>query len=257
MRRFPPAPLSQRAIWARRLAYFGLAVVIAGMALLRYRPVPVQTGFAVVGAGLAIAAASITAAAWAFFQIWRLGARGAAHAWRAFIVAAAILIWPASMFYIARELPRINDISTDIADPPAFGRSGAAMQARDGHVPAQASEAARQAQAGYYKDIKSLLLELKPEDAYKIVKEAAQKLGWRIVDEQVPTARSPAGRIEAIDVSLLLRFPDDIVIRITPQAKGSRIDIRSVSRFGRSDFGANAKRIRLFLSEAAALASDL
>lgn len=42
-------------------------------------------------------------------------------------------------------------------------------------------------------------------------------------------------------------FKDDVVIRITPAGNGSRIDVRSVSRVGRSDLGANAKRIRKFL----------
>jgi len=41
---------------------------------------------------------------------------------------------------------------------------------------------------------------------------------------------------------------DDIVVRIRAEgASGSRIDIRSKSRVGQSDFGANARRIRAFI----------
>ena len=140
MRRFPPAPLSARAVWARRLAYFGLAVMAAGLLLLRYRPVPVNAGFAVLAAGLLAVAAALAAAAWAFAEIWRTGARGASEAWRALILAVAMLAWPAAVAFGARGLPRINDISSDLADPPSFGRSRQAMLLRDNHVPGQPAD---------------------------------------------------------------------------------------------------------------------
>jgi len=73
-------------------------------------------------------------------------------------------------------------------------------------------------------------------------------MGWDVV------ARAPAeGRIEAIDTSQWFGFHDDIVVRIRPAGSGSRIDIRSKSRVGRSDLGANAHRIRTFTSKLKAL----
>ena len=41
------------------------------------------------------------------------------------------------------------------------------------------------------------------------------------------------------------------MIRITPTAAGSRVDMRSVSRVGKSDVGANAARIRDFFTKLA------
>jgi uncharacterized protein (DUF1499 family) len=68
-------------------------------------------------------------------------------------------------------------------------------------------------------------------------------LGWRIV------AAVPAeGRLEATATTPVLRFKDDVVVRVVPALNGSRVDIRSVSRFGRGDMGANAKRVRAFLA---------
>jgi len=68
-------------------------------------------------------------------------------------------------------------------------------------------------------------------------------MGWEVV------ARAPAdGRIEAVDTSEWFGLIDDIVIRIRPEgSSGSRVDIRSKSRIGQSDFGANARRIRAFI----------
>jgi uncharacterized protein (DUF1499 family) len=45
------------------------------------------------------------------------------------------------------------------------------------------------------------------------------------------------------------RFVDDIVIRVTADGSGSRVDMRSLSRQGRSDFGVNAARIRAYMGE--------
>jgi uncharacterized protein (DUF1499 family) len=67
-------------------------------------------------------------------------------------------------------------------------------------------------------------------------------MGWEIV-----AADAAAGRIEATDTTFFFGFKDDVVIRIEPDAVGSRIDVRSVSRVGTSDVGTNAKRIRAYL----------
>jgi uncharacterized protein (DUF1499 family) len=73
----------------------------------------------------------------------------------------------------------------------------------------------------------------------------ARQTGWKIVDEN-----QAEGRIEATATTRWFGFKDDIVIRIAPSAgNGSRVDIRSVSRVGRSDLGTNARRIRAFLEK--------
>jgi hypothetical protein len=59
-------------------------------------------------------------------------------------------------------------------------------------------------------------------------------------------------RIEATDTTLLFGFKDDIVIRVAAAGSGSRVDVRSLSRVGKSDFGVNANRIRKFLRQLAA-----
>jgi uncharacterized protein (DUF1499 family) len=79
--------------------------------------------------------------------------------------------------------------------------------------------------------------------------EVARALGWEIV------ATAPAdGRLEATDRTRWFGFRDDVVVRVRPDGSGSRVDVRSVSRVGRSDLGTNARRIHRFL---AALTSGL
>ena len=69
-------------------------------------------------------------------------------------------------------------------------------------------------------------------------------MGWEIV-----AAVPEEGRLEATDTTAWFGFKDDIVIRITPEGEGSRLDIRSMSRVGKSDIGKNAERIRAFLAK--------
>ena len=72
----------------------------------------------------------------------------------------------------------------------------------------------------------------------------AQTEGWQIV-----TADKSKGRIEATDTTRWFGFTDDIVVRLTPWGAGTRVDVRSVSRIGRSDIGTNARRIRRYLAQ--------
>ncbi|WP_332675583.1 DUF1499 domain-containing protein [Aromatoleum sp.] len=152
---------------------------------------------------------------------------------------------PAYWLGAAGKLPPIHDISTDLADPPAFV---AVLPARGPQSnPAEhAGAAVADAQRAAYPDIRPLILALPPVDAFALALRAARAMGWEIV------AQDPAaGRIEATATTLWFGFRDDVVVRVTPADGGSRIDVRSLSRVGVGDVGANAKRIRTYLSRIA------
>ncbi|HEU0306092.1 MAG TPA: DUF1499 domain-containing protein, partial [Lysobacter sp.] len=72
--------------------------------------------------------------------------------------------------------------------------------------------------------------------------QVARDMGWELV-----AADATAGRIEATDTTLWFGFKDDIVVRVEAEGSGSRIDVRSLSRVGKSDVGTNAKRIHAYL----------
>ncbi|MBV8030923.1 MAG: DUF1499 domain-containing protein, partial [Betaproteobacteria bacterium] len=142
----------------------------------------------------------------------------------------------------AQSVPRIHDITTDMENPPVFAavlpmRKGAENKADYG-----GKEVAEQQKAGY-PDIQPLRLAVPPNVAFARAREAAQEMGWEIV------ASDPAqGRIEATDTTFWFHFKDDIVVRIAGDGAGSRVDVRSLSRVGRSDIGTNARRIRAYLA---------
>lgn len=239
-------PLAASAVWSRRLAVFALALAGIGVALSRARPAEALAGLSVLSAAIVIALAALLSAAAATVVIWRTGRRGVADVLGAICLAAILLAYPAYMALQSIRLPLINDVSTDLSDPPGFSRSSAAMTARGARPADDAPESMRDEQRRAYPDIQPIILDLEADDAFPLVQRAVAALGWRIVDQTRPGGRTGIGHIDAIDRTLVMAFPDDVTIRIRPLAGQTRIDIRSVSRYGRHDFGSNAQRIRKF-----------
>jgi uncharacterized protein (DUF1499 family) len=148
----------------------------------------------------------------------------------------AVLAWRAS------RVPAIHDVTTDTMQPPPFL---AVLPLREGALnPVEyggPDVAAKQKQA--FPDIVPLTLDLPPARAFDRALAAARSMGWDLV------ASDPAGgRIEATDTTFWFGFKDDVVIRVTPQPNGSRVDVRSLSRVGGGDIGANAARVRKYLA---------
>jgi uncharacterized protein (DUF1499 family) len=155
---------------------------------------------------------------------------------------------PVAMWRQAVNLPPIHDISTDTENPPRFVAVMALRQgARNG---TDYSPATAQQQRSGYPDIAPLRLDAPPAKVFAAAERSARAMGWDIVD-----VAPQDGRIEATDTTLLFGFKDDVVIRIAPQGSGTRVDMRSLSRVGGSDIGANAKRIRKFMQRLADEAS--
>lgn len=146
--------------------------------------------------------------------------------------------------YAARTYPSINDISTDIEDPPVF------WDMPNPTLYPSAETAALQRAA--YPDLVPLNLSVAPDRAYALVKALTKDKGWEIIADE-----PKEGRIEAVERSLLYGFKDEIVIRIATSDGGARVDLRSRSRIGRIDRGVNAKRIRGFLSALKASAGKI
>ncbi|MEO8135239.1 MAG: DUF1499 domain-containing protein [Betaproteobacteria bacterium] len=172
--------------------------------------------------------------------------RGFDPALAALVIGAAIIVGPIMMMARASAVPPIHDISTDMDNPPAFvavlaRRSGAANPATYGGP----DIAALQKKA--FPQIAPLELAVKPDLAYALALAQVKDNGWEVV-----AASAAENRIEATATTPFFGFKDDIVLRITAHGSGSRVDMRSVSRIGRSDIGTNARRIEAFLGKLAA-----
>jgi uncharacterized protein (DUF1499 family) len=99
-------------------------------------------------------------------------------------------------------------------------------------------------QRAAYPDIEPLIVSVPPLEAYDAALAVITKRKWRIVDVRPPQTGRREGRIEAVARTPLMGFRDDIVVRVRAAEDGARIDMRSASRYGVHDFGANASRLR-------------
>jgi uncharacterized protein (DUF1499 family) len=160
----------------------------------------------------------------------------------ALVVSLGVFALPWALQRQARGVPPIHDITTDTDDPPAFVAI-VARRAGASNPPEYAGPEVAAQQKRAYPDLVPIRLAEPPDRAYARALAAARSLGWELVAED---ARE--GRIEATDTTRWFGFKDDVVIRVRPDPGGSRLDVRSKSRVGRSDVGANAARIRRFRS---------
>jgi uncharacterized protein (DUF1499 family) len=143
----------------------------------------------------------------------------------------------------AATVPRIHDITTDTVTPPQFDKVVALRQASNANPLDHSAEVIEQQKQGY-PDIAPVTLPVPPAQAFERALALVRARGWEVV-----SADAAAGRIEATDTTRWFGFKDDVVIRVTLAGDGSRIDLRSVSRVGRSDVGTNARRIREFVAD--------
>jgi uncharacterized protein (DUF1499 family) len=190
-----------------------------------------------------LAAVAVTLAA--VILAWMYGPRRALAAGAIGLVLALVVAGPPLYYWrTVDRVPRIHDISTDTDNPPRYVAVLPLRKGAENPTDYSAEVAAQQKQA--YPDIAPAMLDLPPAQAFARAERAARAMGWDIV------AVAPGDlRIEATDTTLLFGFKDDIVVRVTPSGNGSRVDLRSLSRVGKSDFGVNANRIRKFLRQLA------
>jgi uncharacterized protein (DUF1499 family) len=164
-----------------------------------------------------------------------------------------------SAFWFARlrSAPPIHDITTDLENPPEFvdlvpiREAAGAINASD----YQRTERVRgrdidvsDAQRSAYSEVQPVVLTQAPAQALAAAERAARAMGWEIV-AVVSSVVPEGGRIEATDTTLYFGFKDDVIIRVQPDPRGSRVDVRSVSRVGVSDVGTNARRIGAYTEE--------
>ena len=138
-----------------------------------------------------------------------------------------------------RDVPAIHDITTDLQDPPRF-ETAPTLRAGDSNsleLDAEVMEQQREA----YPGLQTIVSPRSYASSYNLALITARDLGWEITRED-----PNAGFIEAVDTTAIMGFKDDVVIRVRTNAEGSLVDLRSASRVGMSDLGANAARIERF-----------
>ena len=168
---------------------------------------------------------------------------GVAALLAAVVIGLGTAALPYSLVQKARSVPPIHDISTDTANPPEFVAI-APLRAEAPNPVEYAGEETAAQQREAYPEIKTLQIDAWPAIVFEHALETARARGWEIVE-----ADESQGRIEATATTFWFGFKDDVVIRLRGDNDGTAVDMRSKSRVGRSDVGANAARIEAFLED--------
>ncbi|MFQ5667522.1 MAG: DUF1499 domain-containing protein [Candidatus Binatia bacterium] len=221
--------------WAFRLGTAGLVAFVVGPLLAHFRIVRAVIGFLVFDVGGFLGIAALVAG---IVSMVRGRGAGLGLALGAVVTVAFLAIaFPAGKF------PPINDITTDTATVPKFVVAGSLDENR-GRDMRYAGAALAQRQRQGYPDLRPLPLALPPDEAFKRVVAAAQQVpDWVIT-------RTDAARhaLEGVATSRVFRFKDDFVVEVRPHDGGSVVHMRSKSRDGKGDIGANATRIKTFFA---------
>ena len=235
----PTAPGKWTGRIARATMVVALLVLLAGP-VTKFGLLPWQAGLGIFA--LAALLAGIGGLISLVALLRRRGGLVAVIAAVAGVAAFAVLM---ATVVAGRSVPPINDITTDPANPPAFVAITAAMRGADA-APLSYDPGFAAQQTAAYPDVRPLMVESPPDEVFPRMLAAAEAMDWAIVSSD-----QASGRIEATATVPWWGFKDDIVVVMSPSGNGTRVDVRSKSRVGKSDLGVNAARIQEYLGRIA------
>jgi hypothetical protein len=223
---------------SRNLAIVSIALLVLAPLLYRLQLGPVMLPLLLFPVAVLCAVVALVAGAWGL----RHGLRAEGSRWHLVGVGLSLVpIATAALFVNSgRGMPAIHDVTTDVNDPPVFVTAPTLPRRAVNSLEFDPKTIPLQRQA--FPDLRSIVTDEPPAAAFEHARKTAEQLGWEIY-----AADAAAGRIEAVETTKLFGYEDDVVIRVRPAAGGSVIDLRSVSRVGEGDLGANARRIRRFV----------
>jgi uncharacterized protein (DUF1499 family) len=241
---------AREATWARRVALFFVQLMILTVLLHRFASLTTPAAMNLMAVSIAGLFIAIGIAVFSIVRIWFGGQTGAGQAFAAIFIACLGLAAPLYFLSHAVTLPRLTDVETTPDEPLDF-KMLTTMRPADANPIVEPDEPAIEAQDEAYPDIGPMALERSAPEVFTIVHEAVERLGWTIVLNETP-GETGAGRIEATDRTLVMGFTDDVVVQVKGDDAHAIIDVRSVSRYGPHDLGANAARIRKLFEEVTA-----
>lgn len=248
---------SRSAWWSRRIAVFSAVLFVTGGLTHRYGLIDTVSLFWIIGVVGGLAALGLVLGLAGLSRVWREGEIGARDGLLGTAVALLVLMPYLVSGYLFFACPLLNDISTDLADPPRFAFLQG-MRTSEMNVVAPIGEEAAAIQQENYPEITGRRYDLPADRVLGIVRHLAAARSWAVVHLPAVAGDGPVAAdttLEAVAYSYLLAIPYDVAVRIIDEQGTTYVDMRSASRYGLHDFGENARRIAAFLSDLDAEAS--
>jgi hypothetical protein len=242
-----PVKEAHEATWARRIALFFVQLLILTVLLHRFSLLTTPVALNLMAVSIGGLFLAIAVAMFSLIRIWFGGQTGAGQAFAAIVIALVGLAAPGFFVAKAALLPRLTDVATSPDEPLAFNVL-LSQRPADANPIKDPDAAAIELQIEAYPDLGPMILERAAPEVFSLVQEAVERRGWTIVSSETP-GENGIGRIEATDRSRIMGFTDDVVVQVKGDDTRAQIDVRSVSRYGMHDLGANAARIRALFEE--------
>lgn len=269
---------SRAAVWCQRLAIFLVPFFILIILLYRSSNIDPLQLFVLISTGLIVALLAIVFGLRAISELWTRGYRGGSQVVRGLVITALVLLPFGYHVFLALQFPLANDVTTDTFNPPAYVNAGEVRNVPNGKginpIIVYTDEYADKIVSAYPK-LRSRRYPAGADRVLEAVRNIITENEWRIsgsvgipasnvdadgsVDETAQTeseetlednAPSPDDiYIEIVEQTLVFGFESDVVIRIISEAQNTLVDVRSSSRWGKHDFGYNAKLIESFLNQ--------
>ena len=275
---------SKAAIWCLRLAVFLVPFFILVILLYRFAKIDAVQMFILIAFGLLIALLSLVFAFKAISELWTKGYRGGSQVVRGMIITLLVLMPFGYQAFLALQYPLANDVSTDMLTPPEYINAIAvrSSNADKGMNPViEYDEEYSKKMILAYPKLQSRRYPAGPERVLEAVRTIVDDNEWLLTGSQgIPELKNnaesentteladnntetPTGEeqieenietpddiyIEVLERTFVFGFENDVVIRIVSEDRNTLVDVRSSARWGKHDFGYNAKLIESFLQQ--------
>ena len=242
MRRQFKRRVSKAARFAQGLGLFTLILVLMNGLALRYDLIDTLSFMLVSAVAVALAVLVVLFALFGLWRLWHEGARAGGASLRGIVLALLAMAPFAYAGVMTLTVPIVNDVSTDPENPPQFP-VGLHPVGVSLNLPAESPKVSMPWLQAAPADLNPYLSPLDPDQTENAVNAVAADLGWK----RTGTTVDVDGRTLIFSArTTVLRFTDDIAVRLRAGDDGTLVDVRSASRFGTSDLGTNARRIQAF-----------
>lgn len=238
---------SAAAKWSRRLALFSAVLLVTSAIGHRSGAVDTISLFWLLGIVVALAFLAILLSALGFFRLWEFGDKGGRNSTKGLLIALAVLAPFAFGVFKVLTLPGLNDISTDLVDPPTFFHARKLREPTMNALGPYPRDRAT-AQVAYYPEITGRRYPLGMDTTLDILETVMDRSGWSPLGPARIGGFGDILTFEAAAPSPWIRFVSDAAIRLTDEGETVYVDIRSASRYGLHDLGGNAASINRFFA---------
>jgi hypothetical protein len=229
---------SKWAIWARRFGSLALPLAVIPVFMHRERLITSSDFHIIEAIATGVASLALFLALGAFARLWVTGDQGWGKATMGLLFSLLCLGPLVFILMLALRYPAVSDVSTDFARPPGLVSQ---IQTRPWTADQRAAiEAA-------FPNARTRTYPIEAPQIYALAAQLANARGWEPRARREPQTPLAEGQINAV-ATTLLGWRDEVAIRISGDAQGSTVAMRSTALHGVHDLGENGRRIEDFLA---------